>query len=217
MDTPLFAFSDIFSPFLSTSFFLIWVQISSSERQVFDFLGQMWAPILFNFISTIITLIGLFGAFYRRPSHLTLLLLWQLISLVWNAFVIAFYMEIGPFTRDSELLNLGTGSRSWWESHGPKCDPKYNESHPDFSFYDMRPISVEGCLIPYYLIETAQAAVHLILSIFALIVSSFVLFSSMRHERDLGKHQICSFGISLITHIVSFTSLSFVWLTWLTI
>lgn len=152
----------------------------------------MWAPILFNFTSTIITLIGLFGAIYQRPSHLTLLLLWQLISLAWNAFVIIFYMEIGPFTRESELLNLGTGSRSWWESNGPKCEPKYNESHPDFSFYDMRPISVDGCLIPYHIIETIQAAVHLVLTFFALVMSSFLLFSSMRREDELGKRNLIS-------------------------
>lgn len=176
---------------------------------MFDFLGQMWAPILFNFTSTIVTLIGLFGAIYHRPSHLTLLLLWQLISLAWNAFVIIFYMEIGPFTRESELLNLGTGSRSWWESNGPKCEPKFNESHPDFSFYDMRPISVEGCLIPYHIIETVQATFHLILSFFALVTSSFVLCSSLRREDELGKydsiasgpfHSLTTFSITMTTN-----------------
>ncbi|KAI1282006.1 Sodium/potassium-transporting ATPase subunit beta-1-interacting protein [Halotydeus destructor] len=64
-------------------------------RQVFDFLGQMWAPILFNFVATLVIIIGLFGAFYNRKSYVAIFLIWQLIAIAWNSFVAAFYLEVG--------------------------------------------------------------------------------------------------------------------------
>lgn len=45
------------------------------------------------------------------------------------------------------------------------------------SYYDVPPISVEGCMIPYYAVETLQAAVHFVLTIFALILSITTLAS----------------------------------------
>ena len=37
-------------------------QLSTVERQVFDFLGYMWAPIIGNFFQIIAVILGLFGA-----------------------------------------------------------------------------------------------------------------------------------------------------------
>lgn len=73
-----------------------------------DFLGQMWAPILFNFVTTLMTIVGLFGAKYDRKSYLMTFAMYQIVSFAWNAFVIAFYMELGELRRDSDYLNLGT-------------------------------------------------------------------------------------------------------------
>ncbi|GFR63423.1 sodium/potassium-transporting ATPase subunit beta-1-interacting protein 1 [Elysia marginata] len=41
--------------------------VSTLERQVFDFLGYMWAPIIGNFFQIIVVILGIFGAcnFYR--------------------------------------------------------------------------------------------------------------------------------------------------------
>lgn len=86
----------------------------------------MWAPIIFNFVTTLITIIGLFGAYYRRQSYLTVSAVssgctrhnhnddcqvfsfYQIVAFAWNSFVIAFYMELGELRRDSDILNLGT-------------------------------------------------------------------------------------------------------------
>lgn len=38
-------------------------QISTVERQVFDFLGFMWAPILANFLNILFIIFGFFGTF----------------------------------------------------------------------------------------------------------------------------------------------------------
>lgn len=153
------------------------LQISSIERQVFDFLGQMWAPILFNFVSTIVTLIGLFGVYYHRVPHLSMFAVWQLIAIGWNAFVAAFYMELGELSRETDYLNLGTGSKSWWAANGPNCVPHYNLT--DWSAFNShdpaRPSSVEGCLLPFYAIEVGQASVHFVLSALGLILTMVML------------------------------------------
>lgn len=43
-------------------------QIATIERQVFDFLGYMWAPIITNFLQIIFIIIGFFGALQYRPK-----------------------------------------------------------------------------------------------------------------------------------------------------
>jgi hypothetical protein len=168
-------------------------QISSIERQVLDFLAQMWLPIIFNFFSTIFTLIGLFGVYYSRPSHMSLYIMFQVISLSWNAFVIAFYMEVPPLSRDSEILNLGTGSRSWWLANGPNCLPHYNmtsEFHYEPWF---QPVQVHGCLLPFYVIETAQAVIHFMLSFMAFFMSIYQMVTFCNKHQMNGQSTVNSF------------------------
>ncbi|KAI1240975.1 hypothetical protein IHE44_0009431 [Lamprotornis superbus] len=45
--------------------------VSVLERQIFDFLGYQWAPILANFIHIIIVILGLFGTIQYRPRYIT--------------------------------------------------------------------------------------------------------------------------------------------------
>uniref|UniRef100_A0A8D2NF09 Sodium/potassium-transporting ATPase subunit beta-1-interacting protein n=1 Tax=Zonotrichia albicollis TaxID=44394 RepID=A0A8D2NF09_ZONAL len=46
-------------------------KVSVLERQIFDFLGYQWAPILANFIHIIIVILGLFGTIQYRPRYIT--------------------------------------------------------------------------------------------------------------------------------------------------
>lgn len=165
--------------------------ISSILRQVIDFMAQMWLPILFNFFATIFTLIGLFGVYYMRPTHLSLYILFQMISLSWNSFVIAFYLEIPPLNRNSEIMNLGTGSQSFWALHGPRCQPEYNVTGIQWGTdeiipYDpwFQPITVHNCLIPFYVIEAAQAALQIIISLIAFAISIYILFTSCIQQKQ---------------------------------
>lgn len=135
----------------------------------------MWAPIIFNFFATILTIIGLFGNYYRRPGHLVIYGFWQVAALAFNAFVAAFYLELGHLKRESDYLNLGSGSRSWWESNGPNCEPQYNVTQESFTLYDLKPVSVDGCLLPFFAIEVFQAAVHFGLALFGLLLATCVL------------------------------------------
>lgn len=46
------------------------LQLTIIERQVFDFLGYMWAPILANFLHMIFIIFGFFGAYQFRAKYL---------------------------------------------------------------------------------------------------------------------------------------------------
>ena len=45
-------------------------QVLALERQVFDFLGYQWAPILANFFHIIMVILGLFGTIQYRPRYI---------------------------------------------------------------------------------------------------------------------------------------------------
>lgn len=51
-------------------FCLLSLQVLALERQVFDFLGYQWAPILANFFHIIIVILGLFGTIQYRPRYI---------------------------------------------------------------------------------------------------------------------------------------------------
>lgn len=140
------------------------------ERQVFDFLGYMWAPILVNFFQILFVIFGFFGAYQYRPRYLVAYTVWSLLWLGWNIFLICFYLNIGILDRDSDLLNLGTGSVSWFEENGYGCRPSYptNVTSED-PYRPVRPEKVEGCLLDYYIVEVVHAGVHCALAFFGII------------------------------------------------
>lgn len=45
------------------------LQITALERQVFDFLGYQWAPIMVNFFHIIMVILGLFGVIQYRSRY----------------------------------------------------------------------------------------------------------------------------------------------------
>ncbi|XP_055607442.1 sodium/potassium-transporting ATPase subunit beta-1-interacting protein isoform X1 [Uranotaenia lowii] len=139
------------------------------ERQVFDFLGYMWAPILANFFHIIFVIFGFFGAYQYRPKYLITYSLWNLLWIGWNIFLICFYLNIGILDRDSDILNLGTGSVSWFEVNGYGCKPVYpmNITSED-PYRPVRPERVDGCLLDYHIVEIAQSGVQSILALLGL-------------------------------------------------
>ena len=65
------------------------------------------------------------------------------------------------YYQDSDILNLGTGSVSWFEINGYGCKPTFptNITSED-PFRPVRPETVDGCLLDYQIIEVIQAAVQ---------------------------------------------------------
>uniref|UniRef100_A0A674H919 Sodium/potassium-transporting ATPase subunit beta-1-interacting protein n=1 Tax=Taeniopygia guttata TaxID=59729 RepID=A0A674H919_TAEGU len=82
------------------------LKVSVLERQIFDFLGYQWAPILANFIHIIIVILGLFGTIQYRPRYITGYAVWLVLWVTWNVFVICFYLEAGDLSKAAQLHSL---------------------------------------------------------------------------------------------------------------
>ncbi|XP_031697458.1 sodium/potassium-transporting ATPase subunit beta-1-interacting protein 4-like, partial [Anarrhichthys ocellatus] len=69
------------------------------ERQVFDFLGYQWAPILANFFHIIMVILGLFGTIQYRPRYIVVYTVWAALWVAWNVFIICFYLDVGGLSK----------------------------------------------------------------------------------------------------------------------
>ncbi|KAL1115786.1 hypothetical protein AAG570_006076 [Ranatra chinensis] len=132
----------------------------------------MWGPILVNFFQIIFVIFGFFGAWQFRSKYMLCYAIWSIFWCGWNVFVICFYENVGILNRESDVLNLGAGSFSWWEANGPGCKALFlangtggDSSIETYPWRPPRPDVVTGCLVPYHHLESAQAAVHLILAV----------------------------------------------------
>ncbi|KAL5008604.1 hypothetical protein ScPMuIL_014185 [Solemya velum] len=174
--------------------FLHLVHVSTIERQVFDFLGYMWAPIIGNFFQLICVIIGGFGAYQYRPAFIAMYSTWSLLWLGWNVFVICLYLEVGILKRNREIyiLNIGTKNKSWWLEHGIGCTIS-NSTWVDYVAVDSgRPIPpeefVHGCILDYYYVEVIHAAVQCLLSLVGFIFSCVTIY--MYSEEDESSAQV---------------------------
>ncbi|XP_046142310.1 sodium/potassium-transporting ATPase subunit beta-1-interacting protein isoform X2 [Osmia lignaria lignaria] len=142
--------------------------ITTVERQVFDFLGFMWAPILVNFFNIIFVILGFFGAFQYRPKYIISYCVWNTLWLGWNIFMICFYLNVGILDKNSDILNLGTGSFSWWHVNGPGCKAIYDVTEPEL-FRPARPANVTDCVLDYEVVEILHASTQCILGFIAIV------------------------------------------------
>ncbi|KAG7262962.1 hypothetical protein CRUP_002569 [Coryphaenoides rupestris] len=74
-------------------------EVSVLERQVVDFLGYQWAPILTNFVHIIVVILGLFGTIQFRPRYVTGYAVWLVVWMTWNVFINCFYLEVGDLSK----------------------------------------------------------------------------------------------------------------------
>ncbi|KRF97561.1 uncharacterized protein Dwil_GK20907 [Drosophila willistoni] len=182
---------------LSTCFLQM---ITIIERQVFDFLGYMWAPILVNFFHILFIIFGFYGAYHFRVKYIITYLIWNFLWIGWNAFLICFYLNVGELDRESDLLNLGTGSVSWFEANGYGCKPTYNITSDD-PFRPMRPERVDGCLLDYTLMEIIHSGVQCALALLgilgAILISCIFLDEDdrLKHINKQSKHRQSLYSI----------------------
>ncbi|XP_075165119.1 sodium/potassium-transporting ATPase subunit beta-1-interacting protein isoform X1 [Haematobia irritans] len=152
---------------LSTCFLQM---ITIIERQVFDFLGYMWAPIFVNFFHILFIIFGFYGAYHFRIKYIITYLIWNFLWIGWNSFLICFYLNVGTLDRDSDLLNLGTGSYSWFEVNGYGCKATYNTNiTSEDPFRPLRPERVDDCLLTYDIVEVVHSGVQCILAFFGIL------------------------------------------------
>lgn len=156
-------------------------QLTLIARQTFDLFGHLWTCVLVNFVTILVVIIGIFGGHQRRPAYVLLYLTWQLLTIAWNAFLVCFYLEIGPYTLtnggDFNLINLGTGSRSWFEANGHGCNASYNISDLSDYLQLIRPVEVIGCYVDYRIVECVQAGLQMLLSINSTCISFFLIYA----------------------------------------
>ncbi|KAL0124671.1 hypothetical protein PUN28_006495 [Cardiocondyla obscurior] len=128
----------------------------------------MWTPILVNFFNIIFVILGFFGAFQYRPKYIISYCIWNTLWLGWNIFIICFYLNVGILDKNSDILNLGTGSFSWWYVNGPGCKAVYDVTEPEL-FRPARPTNVTDCVLDYEVIEILHAATQCILGFMAIV------------------------------------------------
>ena len=156
--------------------------ISTAERQLFDFLGYMWLPILANFLNIIFVIFGIFGLYQYLIVYLILYIIWSVIWIAFNVFIVCYYLSVGDLNADDDLLSFGTGSFSWWLINTPGCDPpQYNTSNlilsPEFNpLHPLRPSHVEGCLMNYENVEVTHAGIQLVLSAVGLCLATYMVY-----------------------------------------
>ncbi|XP_072559318.1 sodium/potassium-transporting ATPase subunit beta-1-interacting protein 2 isoform X2 [Paramormyrops kingsleyae] len=152
-------------------------QISILERQIFDFLGYQWAPILTNFVHIIAVILGLFGTVQFRPRYVTGYAVWLVIWVTWNVFIICFYLEVGDLSKDTDLIMTFNISmhRSWWMENGPGCRVTPVTPPPSWAPEDHRYISISGCLLEYQYVEVSQSALQVILALAGFIYACYVV------------------------------------------
>ncbi|KAB1268556.1 Sodium/potassium-transporting ATPase subunit beta-1-interacting protein 1 [Camelus dromedarius] len=149
--------------------------VAALERQIFDFLGYQWAPILANFLHIMAVILGIFGTVQYRSRYLILYAAWLVLWVGWNAFIICFYLEVGQLSQDRDFIMTFNTSlhRSWWMENGPGClvTPVLN-SH--LALEDHHVISVTGCLLDYPYIEALSSALQIFLALFGFVFACYV-------------------------------------------
>ena len=71
--------------------------------------------------------------------------------------------------QNSDILNLGTGSVSWFEANGPGCKPIFSTNGTlEDPFRPIRPDRVEGCYLDYWIIEIVHSAVQIFFTVSAI-------------------------------------------------
>ncbi|XP_034560123.1 sodium/potassium-transporting ATPase subunit beta-1-interacting protein 1 isoform X1 [Notolabrus celidotus] len=149
--------------------------MAALQRQVFDFLGYQWAPILANFLHIMAVILGMFGTVQFRFRYLIFYAVWLVLWVGWNSFIICFYLEVGNLSQDRDFLMTFNTSlhRSWWMEHGPGClVTPVLDSHmaPD----DHHVITVSGCLLDYQYIEVLSSAMQVLLALFGFVYACYV-------------------------------------------
>ncbi|XP_028850728.1 sodium/potassium-transporting ATPase subunit beta-1-interacting protein 4 isoform X3 [Denticeps clupeoides] len=161
--------------------FLCAVQLMVAlERQVFDFLGYQWAPILANFFHIIVVILGLFGTIQYRPRYIVVYIIWTALWVAWNVFIICFYLDVGSLNKDSDLLTFNLSAHhSWWREHGPGCERREVSPSADSQAY----ISVKGCLLEYQYIEVLHSGFQILISLLGFVYACYVV-SAITEEED---------------------------------
>uniref|UniRef100_A0A5F4VQY2 Sodium/potassium-transporting ATPase subunit beta-1-interacting protein n=1 Tax=Callithrix jacchus TaxID=9483 RepID=A0A5F4VQY2_CALJA len=157
--------------------------LSALERQIFDFLGFQWAPILGNFLHIIVVILGLFGTIQYRPRYIMVYTVWTALWVTWNVFIICFYLEVGGLSKDTDLMTFNISvHRSWWREHGPGCVRRVLPPSAHGMMDDYTYVSVTGCIVDFQYLEVIHSAIQILLSLVGFVYACYVISISMEEE-----------------------------------
>ncbi|XP_075684426.1 sodium/potassium-transporting ATPase subunit beta-1-interacting protein 3 [Rhinoderma darwinii] len=173
-----------------TLIFICTIQmLAALERQIFDFLGYQWAPILANFLHIIVVILGLFGTIQYRPRYIVVYTVWTAFWVAWNVFVICFYLEVGGLSKETDLMTFNISiHRSWWREHGPGCVRRVVPAPASRNLGDHSFISVTGCIIEFQFLEVIHSAFQILLSLIGFVYACYVI-SVFTDEEDSCRHK----------------------------
>ncbi|XP_041112542.1 sodium/potassium-transporting ATPase subunit beta-1-interacting protein 3-like isoform X2 [Polyodon spathula] len=158
--------------------------LAALERQVFDFLGYQWAPILANFFHIIVVILGLFGTIQYRPRYIVVYAVWTALWVTWNVFVICFYLEVGGLSKESNLLTFNVSAHhSWWSEHGPGCVRQEMQATGVKSLDSQSFISVMGCIVEFQYIEVLHSSFQILIALVGFVYACYVV-SAFTEEED---------------------------------
>ncbi|KAM7326714.1 hypothetical protein ACRRTK_013081 [Alexandromys fortis] len=158
--------------------------VTALERQVFDFLGYQWAPILANFIHIIVVILGLFGTLQYRPRYIVVYAVWAAVWVTWNVFIICFYLEVGGLSKDSELLTFNLSRhRSWWKEHGPGCLHGEAATSGLGAMHGQSLVVDAGCATVYSYMEALHSGLQILLALLGFVYGCYVV-SVLTEEED---------------------------------
>ncbi|XP_029689277.1 sodium/potassium-transporting ATPase subunit beta-1-interacting protein 3-like [Takifugu rubripes] len=144
-------------------------EITALERQVSDFLGYQWAPIITNFLHVVVVVLGLFGVTQCRfrtfcgrccgSAGTSSSAIW-----IWGVF------QSSVSLQESDVLSLGVSlHRSWWKDNGPRCDLLTSgwqkQANPELT-------TVASCWLEYQYVEVLHCVVSLLGFVNACVVIS---------------------------------------------
>ncbi|XP_059851437.1 sodium/potassium-transporting ATPase subunit beta-1-interacting protein 3 [Delphinus delphis] len=158
-------------------------KLSALERQIFDFLGFQWAPILGNFLHIIVVILGLFGTIQYRPRYIVVYTVWTALWVTWNVFIICFYLEVGGLSKDTDLMTFNISvHRSWWREHGPGCVRRVLPPSAHGMMDDYTYVSVTGCIVDFQYLEVIHSAVQILLSLVGFVYACYVISIFVEEE-----------------------------------
>ncbi|XP_072591494.1 sodium/potassium-transporting ATPase subunit beta-1-interacting protein 4 isoform X4 [Vulpes vulpes] len=130
--------------------------VTALERQVFDFLGYQWAPILATFVHIVMVILGLLGTIQYRPRYVVV---------------------------DSELLTFNLSQhRSWWREHGPGC--LHDEPEAGLGPLGGRAlVAGVGCALEHGYTEALHSALQILLALVGFVCACYVV-SVFTEEED---------------------------------
>ncbi|MFH4979088.1 hypothetical protein AB6A40_005797 [Gnathostoma spinigerum] len=153
----------------------IWLFLSVS-RELFDLIGRLWIPVVFDLLQILACISGLFAFSQYRLNLLLSLSIWCIVCFLYNLLLFAWYFGL---LGDHNLPILSAGlpfSHSFFLKYTPTCSAY-------FDLNDQRWVQSE-CPIAYTYIEMIQALAHMILCVLITVLATIIFRrNKYRHKK----------------------------------